>query len=246
MKNILIFILVFACLKVSAQIEKPIYKGNYIIGGNISGSYSNNTLTETVNYTINNTFSSDNFKIKTTNYNFSFSPNIGYFITNGLATGITPILSYQKSENNSNNGSGVSKVYSIGIGTYLKYYFQNGFFVNMSIQYQYNKTHNTNEYIYRDLATSTIDGKEDIVSNNQYNTFGISPGLGYAIFVNSKISLETMISYLYQRQTGPISSDTEVNFPDSPNSDQHNSTSGTIVGNINGLYLTVGLNIFLK
>ncbi len=245
MKKALTLILLFTSLKISAQIEKPITKGNYIIGGSISGSYQSSTNNETFyDYDYNDgTFSIRQNKIKNTNCDFVFSPNIGYFIFNGLSAGITPTfsISNQKIENNATNGtSGISKVYSAGTGTYLKYYFQKGFLLNLNIQYLFNKSHSTNE----SNSFITQNGILKASSDNHYNTVGISPGLGYAIFLNSKISLEMLISYLYQQQHGTTSS--SLDYIATPGSSDHSTSSGKTINNSNGIYLTIGLNTFLK
>jgi len=47
MKNFFLTLLIFTCLNLSAQFEKPVLKGNYLIGGGISMNYShsNNNMT---------------------------------------------------------------------------------------------------------------------------------------------------------------------------------------------------------
>jgi len=250
MKKTLTFILLFTSFKIAAQIDKPITKGNFIIGGSISGNYHSSTSNETSYDNTNGTFSITQYKIKNSSCDFAFSPNVGYFIFNGFSAGIIPTfsISNQKGQNYPMSGSSnISKVYSTGTGAYLKYYFQKGFLLNLNIQYLYNKSHNTieeNVSMVQINGTPTTYGilRESI--ENHYSTIGFAPGLGYAIFINSKISLEMIISYLYQQQRGASSGSWDYTI--SPGTNNHDNLSGKTISNSNGIYLTIGLNMFLK
>ena len=94
-------------LFIIAQVEKPITKGNFLIGGDASGGYFKITHSDQVVFE---------------QYDFSLSPSLGYFIGNGLAVGISPLFNYT-------NVVDMSWTYlSVGAGVYLKYYLKKKYF----------------------------------------------------------------------------------------------------------------------
>jgi hypothetical protein len=103
---------------------------------------------------------------------FSFSPTAGYFVSQGLALGIYPSFSYSR-----NFGDFKTSSVSLGFGGYIKYYFKNGLFISGSTGYELDRNRNI-----------TFD------THTSWNTLYIGPEFGYAIFLNSKISLEISIN----------------------------------------------------
>ena len=123
-----------------------------------------------------------------------FNPGSGYFVKDNLALGLTSIISYIKISD--------YKSYILGIGPFIKYYFSNGVFLNFDTFFDY--THG--------------------IGNTSQKITGISfaPGVGYAFFLNSKVSLEPSVNYKY------IHSNTNDN-----------------IANDNDFFIALKLNIFL-
>ncbi len=158
----------FLCLPLSllAQVEKPIEKGNALLGGRFGGYYS--TGEEEV--------VSLNYK----HYNLSCLPDVGYFFIDNLALGLTfPLNIYWTKQLPIISNYEIGKSYSVGLGPFLKYYSNNGIITVLSITY--------NHYYY----------KYHQANPHRYSGFQISPGAGYAIFINQKVSLEMTVSYQY-------------------------------------------------
>ena len=124
-------------------------------------------------------------------FNLSLSPGVGYFIIDNLAIGINTNFSIT-----SQGGYGV---YSLGLGPYARYYFKNGLFLNGELGYD----------LLHGLKNNGTKQKE----------YSIIPGIGYAIFLNPKVSFEPSINYRH------------VNGPDSNSRD--------------GVFLELKFNIFL-
>lgn len=189
----------------------PIKKGNILLGGNIGANYTSSKM-ESINYTNS-----------ITTYLLSFSPNIGYFFIDNLAIGITTSLEYNWSKSNyyttgfSNPFWQTSKgdAYTIGIGPYAKYYFQNGFFTSIEAL-----------YLYKYLEDKQTQLENNITADNNQSTYEISPSFGYAFFLSQKVSLETSIKYQYDI--------TDYNFE-----------AGNAKLKNNGIYLNIGFQIFL-
>jgi hypothetical protein len=105
---------------------------------------------------------------KTSTHNFNFNPGFGYFIIDNLAVGVNTTFGIEKLS---------VKYYTYGIGPYAKYYFNNGLFLQTETFYSSTK------------AVGSITHKSTVLT--------IAPGIGYAIFLNSKISLEPSLNYRY-------------------------------------------------
>jgi len=95
------------------------------------------------------------------------------------------------------------------------------------------------------MSTSNIINRNESTTSRHTNTFTISPGLGYAIFLNSNISLEPMISYSYTK--GAASGDGTYNYIQASSGIQakENYTSNE-TSKQGSLFFTLGLTIFLK
>jgi hypothetical protein len=154
----LIFILLFAISFNSfSQVKKPITEGNIILSG--SGTIQSYHST---------TFSGTSYT-KTSVFSFNLSPGAGYFIIDNLAIGGNLTLSYYK--------QGQNKYYTLGIGPWARYYFNNGVFVKGE----------TNFVIFNGIGSN----------NSKQRSYSLIPGVGYAFFLNEKVSLEPCLSYIY-------------------------------------------------
>jgi hypothetical protein len=116
-------------------------------------------------------------------HNFNFNPGFGYFIKDNLALGLNTTFGIVKSG---------YKYYSYGIGPYAKYYFNNGVF----------------------LKTETFFSSYKIVGNvtDKSTRLTISPGIGYAFFLNSKIALEPSLNYKYSHYKNDLSNPIKDNM----------------------------------
>lgn len=155
MKGLIFSIFLILSVSCFAQIQKPLTKGNSILSGGGTIQYQKDKYS-------NNTGSS-----KTSLFFITINPGFGYFIINDLATGVNVYFSY--------NGAGDNKFYSLGIGPFVRYYFDNGIFVKADLGYS----------ILHNISLGTA---------NQ-NFFMITPGVGYAFFLNSKVSLDPCLCY---------------------------------------------------
>ena len=194
-----------------SQIEKPINKGNVLIGGYLSGMISLNE---------NNNITDEELEERNT-YLLYMDPNIGYFVTDGLAAGISIPFQFQHESynlyeiyNNSKDaiGDGFERLFLIGVSPYIKYYFKFGLLLKFSGVY----------------ALSHYSGNNSYEKYKQQ--FYFTSGIGYSFFINSKVSLETMLNYSF----GLGKSNSESDFYRGRENDYSN----------NDIYLTIGFQIF--
>jgi hypothetical protein len=162
-----------------SQIEKPIKKGNIILGGSMNaGGYNYNRYYNPINGSLQ-----DNYK--TTYVSLGNSISFGYFVCNGLVLGIsrTYNLSYNMDSHSFNNApysDTESYYYGFGLSPYLKYYFRSGIFLGVETGFSYD--------IGLNMTSET--------RTNSFKYF-VSPEFGYAIFITSKVSLEPGITYYH-------------------------------------------------
>lgn len=142
--------LFFLPLVANCQIEKPIKKGNMIIGG--TGSIGNQNYAGS----------------ETKTFSAYINPTCNYFFVDNLATGLTASIGYTKLEGD--------KTTSLGIGPNIRYYFNNGFL--MRAESLYSKSSG--------FGTSKV--------------FTFKSGIGYALFINSKVSIEPALLYYFSSQ----------------------------------------------
>jgi hypothetical protein len=157
MKKLMFFFLLMISAGILAQTKKPITEGSIIIsGGGSIASYK----TDNINGNTITTSSS---------FSMNIAPGAGYFIADNLAIGANLGISYFKQSGN--------KYYSLGIGPFLKYYFQNGIFLKAE----------TNFTMLHGLGSN----------DSRQKGYSISPGAGYAFFLNDKVSLEPAFVYSF-------------------------------------------------
>jgi hypothetical protein len=178
MKRILSTVMmILLCIPVISQdqttIIKPTKKGNYILGGSVKISYKSSFY----NY-MDPAYYSSTYRSKSIDFNIC--PQIGYFIADGLALGLSPVLHYQTSRSQTTK----NQFFGIGSDAFIKYYLNNPIFFELQ-----------GGYLHQ-WQPRTSESEEDIS-----NSYSIVPGIGYSIFLNSKVSLEPMINYEYRHYT---------------------------------------------
>lgn len=155
------------------QTDKPITKGNMLLGGSVGFSYT--TYKDEFVFTdMNGNSFPQTFEEKVTS--ISFTPLVGYFVSDGLAIGVAPTFSYYHEKYSSNTYSG----YAVGIAPFIKAYFNNGLFVSLQSGLNYQ---------------TTTSGS----SKYSATEFYVNPSLGYAFFINPKVSIEPSVGYLYNK-----------------------------------------------
>lgn len=221
------YFIMFSNLIVSGQIEKPITKKNIYLGGAVYMRRINN-------------YSDDNSKTFSSTY--GFKPNIGYFVIDRLAVGLSPFISYSFASNQFNHIDSLYnqnfqydfKTISIGLTPSIRYYFQNSIFLEANLEYSYNNR------VRDDFVLSKINGLVfnliDERTISKYNSLEYSFGFGYAYFINSKVSIDA--SLMYSKEIIRYDNKTDSNIDNS-------SVKSNSEDKITGLYFLIGLQVFL-
>lgn len=148
MKTLFFFLIVITSLTVNAQITK----GNWMVGG--TGSFYSSQFKD---YTMTNNA-----------IGLELRPNLGYFIIDKFALGVTPLFAYNKPENG-------NSVISYGVGPYARYYFlktENTVNVLAHVGYSYSGSNNTSNH-----------------------STGMDFKAGPIVFFNNSVALEMTINY---------------------------------------------------
>ena len=120
---------------------------------------------------------------KTSFYFISLTPGAAYFVIDNLAIGLNATIFY--------NGTTSNKFYTIGLGPMTRYYFNNGIFLKA------------------DAGYSLLNYISSSASTEKY--FSIIPGVGYAFFLNPKLSLEPALCYEFDNINLNVSSKHQIN-----------------------------------
>lgn len=137
-----------------------ITKGNWLVGG--TGDFSTGKSKVTTYF--------DGKEYEYSGYSFSINPNIGYFIANKFATGLTSRIGYAKTDDGTDSGS-----WFYGAGPFARYYLlDSDNLVNILTHVEYYYTANSK-------------------SDNTFNSFITK--LGPVIFFNSSVALELTANY---------------------------------------------------
>jgi hypothetical protein len=104
----------------------------------------------------------------------SLTPGVSYFVKDNLAIGLNTNISYYK--------QGSTKYYSLGVGPNIRYYFKNGIFIKA-------------ETMIASMGRITTNFGPN--STSKATNFSFVPGLGYAFFLNQKVSLDPCLSYMF-------------------------------------------------
>lgn len=159
MKYLIILASLLTTLNLFGQDEKPINKGNFLLGGSTNMAYHNQDGES---------------------YQINITPSFGFFVENNIAIGLKPNFGYYYTSSDDDELS--FKQTSIGAGPFIKCYFNSGLLVELETYFLYGKS----KYDYGDMFGSFEDESKQII---------FSPGIGYAFFINNKVSLETKLSY---------------------------------------------------
>ncbi len=152
-------------LLVATSANAQITKGNWMVGG--SGSFYSED------------YKNEQFKYKNTV--FGLRPNIGYFLINRLALGVSPVITFTKTD-----VSGTSPVTSYGAGIFTRYYILNP-----------EKKINILTHVGYSLSkSSNSDGTSTILDLRG----------GPAFFINNSVALEMTLNY----QASQLNSTTTV------------------------------------
>lgn len=170
MKKILMLsvLIAFTYMNVLGQIEKPIKKGNFMIGGGLDFN------TDKSNYV------TDDGLIAVEREHTIFEGNIGfsYFIFNKFSIGIE--LDYII--NRTDYGQSISTSDEVIIGPVIRYYTKVGIFAKGAVGFG---------YYYWGPKVDQI----------KYRNFLWDIGIGYSLFLNKNIALESIVSYSELRKT---------------------------------------------
>ena len=186
-KIILLFALAFTTISANAQ------KGSWYVGGNAGFSSSQNKYS-------NGTITVEGGK----NTNWSFSPEVGTFITNNIQLGVGVTMAGNKTDNQSTTVSNINKNTSYGGTLYSRYFFgKEAFkpFVGLNVSALSGGSKTT-------IGNVTSDGPDNF-------TFGsnINAGFGYAI--SKKFTTVGSFGFLgftrYTQKSG-INKNTTTNF----------------------------------
>jgi hypothetical protein len=175
MKHLLAFFLICYAFNANCQTDNPIKKGNIVLGGSSGVTFSKSNIRHKVFDFVSEQYYYQNNDQKS--FTVSFNPLFGYFIVDGLVIGISPSYSYSQLKYTSYD-DGITN--SIGIAPFIKYYFNNGFFSSLGVGYSF--------------STLKEQGLEYKYSSLSYN-----PGVGYAFFISSKVSIEPSLEYFFSK-----------------------------------------------
>ncbi|MCP4311716.1 MAG: autotransporter outer membrane beta-barrel domain-containing protein [Bacteroidetes bacterium] len=118
MKHFTICVLLTISVGLFSQSEKPIEKGQLMLGGGGSLGYS---------------IQIDDLETTTGTLRISIGPSVGFFVAHGFALGVAPSYSISTSFGDYTNTNS-----SLGMGVFLAKYFDIGIFVRGTIDYDYN------------------------------------------------------------------------------------------------------------
>jgi hypothetical protein len=162
MKKVLILLgVVLSFGAVKGQTEQ----GNFLLGGSFGASF-NNRKVEKPGTTPNQTVIEE-----TRSTGITFTPKIGFFITDGIAIGLDADINSTAYKNKDNNVKSTSSYFTVG--PFARYYFP----VNLFIE----------------GGAGIGSGKNSAYAETR--VFKYSVGAGFAAFLNDNVALEPMVSY---------------------------------------------------
>lgn len=156
MKYLIILASLLITFSLFGQNEKPIKKGNFLLGGYANFSYQTQ---------------------EEESYQVGISPSIGFFVANNVSIGLRPTFGYYRN----NSGDQTFQQRTIGAGPFIKCYFNSGFLVELDSYFLWGKN----------MSEHGIFGS----SEREFKQIMLSPGIGYAFFINNKVSIETKLIY---------------------------------------------------
>ena len=165
MKKILILLsIVLSFGAVKGQTEQ----GNFLLGGGFGASF-NNRKVEKPGSNPNQTIIEE-----TRSTGITFTPKVGFFITDGIAIGLDADINSTTDKNKNNNVKSTSSYFTVG--PFARYYFPVNLFIEGGAGFGNGK--NIKEVNYAETKV-----------------FKYSVGAGFAAFLNDHVALEPMVRY---------------------------------------------------
>lgn len=160
-------LLLLASIPSFAQIP-GLQKGSFLVGGTMDLSF--------VNYKNEATFGSFDYSNKGSGTSITFSPQVGYFVAEGLTLG--GLINLTNSTTSDEDEDGKYTVSNFSVGPFFRYYTKSKIFFHGEYTFGSEKTKVTGQY---------EDGKQRLS--------GWKLGTGYAAFLNDHIALEPHVMY---------------------------------------------------
>lgn len=165
MKQLIICLLLVISAGLLAQSEKPIEKGQMMLGGGGSFGYGSEL--------------SDESETTSGNVSFSLNPSVGFFVAHGFALGVTPSISFTSSF-----GDYTNNYTTLGLGVFLVKYFDIGIFVRGIVDYgfsmgNYESYYGPQKTKYHSVAIIPAVGY----------AFFLGPNVALEIAINNKFNM---------------------------------------------------------
>jgi hypothetical protein len=203
-------ILIISLLLVPIQLFAQLESGTFLLGGGLSA-------------TINNSNYSGDLSNESDEFEFSFYPEVGYFIIENFAAGLnakigTNSLSYNWQPTNSNNEI---NTFEYALGPYLRYYTPiESFAFYFELNYQIGNANRTTYVTHENGQFDSEESKDDI----SISLFTPAIGLGY--FINKSVGIKTEIRY----EIGKRKFDLNTSSPDELSYEQEISSFVLLLG----------------
>ena len=223
-----------------------IAKGNKMLGFSIGSGFYNNGTIDRSNDISSSTIESDNFGI-------TINPSAGWFISDDLALGFSPSVSFNKQKQVGKGANGNTFLndelnqYSISLGGFARYYFK-GQSNKLRFFGQYNLslglTGGKNEgYEYESLGIY-VDRYDSKFSGGFSANTGVN--IGASKFINNQLAIDFYIGYNYSyTKTNPKgTSNRDYLDPVVPDQTQNIDFEQKVTGH--NIILGVGLQVFLE
>ena len=164
MKQLIICLLLVISIGLLAQSEKPIEKGQLMLGG--GGSFG---------------YGSELSDSETTSGNVSFSlyPSVGFFVAHGFAMGVSPSIGFT-----STFGDYTNNYTTLGLGVVLVKYFDIGIFIRGIFDYGYSLINYESYY----GPEKTKDHSAAFIPAVGY-AFFLGPNVALEIAINNKFNM---------------------------------------------------------
>jgi hypothetical protein len=219
-------------------------KGNKMVGFSLVSAFFNNGTTDRSNDISSSTIENDNFGI-------SINPNVGWFISDDVAVGISPSISYSKQKQVGKGANGNTflsdevSMYGVSVGGFARYYFKGQPNLRFFGQYNLNLgiAGGKNEgYEYESLGIY-VDRYESKYSGGFKGNTGVS--FGASKFLNDHVAIDFIIGYNFSfgKSEPEGTSVREYADPSTPDQTQTIKFEQKVTGN--DIQLGIGLQVFL-
>jgi len=181
MKKLLLSLTVIAGLTLAANAQEFGFKqGDIILEGNIG-------------------FNSTNDKdVEEKESSFSFTPKVGYFVTDKIAVGVQLGFSSAKQEDYGTGSESIDKANAFGVGVFGRYYF-----LELGKRF---KTYAEAGLGYATSKSETEAGGTT-VEDPKVNTLGFNVGVGANYFITERLSLNVGLTNLINFGTSKVDVD---------------------------------------